>query len=69
MPGYLTSDFYLYDPSDQTKQLKFDTSALGSATLQTLVVPWGTGASRTMAYANDDSHPGGHAGVSEYAGV
>jgi hypothetical protein len=38
MSGFLTSDFYLYDPADFTKQLKFDTSALTTGTLRKLSV-------------------------------
>lgn len=52
MPGFINTDFYLYDPTDPTKQLTFDTSALPTASIVTLVVPpYGVGAtSRTLAF-------------------
>jgi hypothetical protein len=49
MPGFLTNEFYLYDPTDQSKQLKFDTSALTTGTLRTLIIPAFGTASETMA--------------------
>jgi len=39
MPGFYTSDFYLYDPADPTKQLKFNTSALLTSQLVSITVP------------------------------
>jgi hypothetical protein len=40
MPGFVTYDFFLYDPTDTTKQLMFDVSALTTASLSTLTVPY-----------------------------
>lgn len=50
MPTFETSDFTLVDPTDQTKQLKLDVSALTTSTLVTLVVPgFAVGSTLTIA--------------------
>jgi len=38
MPGFPTYDFFIYDATDPTKQLNWDTSALTTSTLRTLKV-------------------------------
>lgn len=39
MPGFLTNDFGLFDPTDQTKELHFDCASLTTGAIQTLIVP------------------------------
>lgn len=42
MPAFLTSDFALLDPADQTKELQFDVSNLTTGTVNKIIVPQGT---------------------------
>lgn len=40
MPSFLSNDFQIIDPTDQTKILQFVVSSLGTSTLRTLTAPY-----------------------------
>jgi hypothetical protein len=66
MPGFVTYDFFLYDALDNSKQLKFDTSALTTGSLLTLAVPWSSPYTTTTILTRE--LPGGITGSMTTAG-
>lgn len=53
MPDFLTNDFALIDPTDQSKQLRFNVSSIGTGTIRTLNVPYnGNGTMVIAEHAN-----------------
>ena len=54
MPGFVTDEFFLYDPADLTTQMKFNVAALNTGAISTLVIPLPSGfsGSASVAYKN-----------------